>query len=106
MAEQNYNQLVLAQLQSLSQAMEALRGDLQFVRQEITELKAKEDRVVELKEAYVIKWLSYNKEFFMEHESSVFRELNEDYLLTEMSYNRDYMADIVILSKAGHYEVG
>ena len=50
MAEQNYNQLVLAQLQSLSQAMEALRGDLQFVRQEITELKAKEDRVVELKE--------------------------------------------------------
>ena len=30
--------------------MEALRGDLQFVRQEITELKAKEDRVVELKE--------------------------------------------------------
>ena len=49
MPEQNYNQLVLAQLQALSQAMEALRGDLQFVRQEITELKAKEDRVVELK---------------------------------------------------------
>ena len=45
MPEQNYNQLVLAQLQSLSQAMEALRGDLQFVRQEITELKAKEDKV-------------------------------------------------------------
>ena len=57
-------------------------------------------------QAYVIKWLSYNKEFFMEHESSVFRELNEDYLLTEMSYNRDYMAGIVILSKAGHHEVG
>lgn len=50
MPEQNYNQLVLAQLQSLSQAMEALRGDLQFVRQEITELKAKEDKVVELRE--------------------------------------------------------
>lgn len=47
---ENYNQLVLAQLQSLSQAIEALRGDLQLVRQEITELKAKEDRVVELKE--------------------------------------------------------
>ena len=50
MPEQNYNQLVLAQLQSLSQAMEALRGDLQFVRQEITELKAKEDKVIELRE--------------------------------------------------------
>lgn len=50
MPEQNYNQLVLAQLQSLSQAMDALRGDLQLVRQEITELKAKEDKVVELRE--------------------------------------------------------
>jgi uncharacterized protein YoxC len=50
MPEQNYNQLVLAQLQSLSQAMEALRGDLQGVRQEIAELKAKEDKVVELRE--------------------------------------------------------
>ena len=42
--------MVLAQLQSLSQAIEALRGDLQFVRQEIAELKAKEDKVVELRE--------------------------------------------------------
>ena len=50
MPEENYNQLVLAQLQSLSQAMEALRGDLQGVRQEIAELKAKEDKVVELRE--------------------------------------------------------
>ena len=47
---ENYNQLVLAQLQALSQAIEALRGDLQIVRQEITELKAKEDKVIELKE--------------------------------------------------------
>ena len=35
MPEQNYNQLVLTQLQSLSQAMEAIRTDLQGVRQEI-----------------------------------------------------------------------
>ena len=47
---ENYNQLVLARLQSLAQAIEALRGDLQIVRQEITELKAKEDKVVELRE--------------------------------------------------------
>ena len=47
---ENYNQLVLAQLQSLAQAIEALRGDLQIVRQEITELTAKEDKVVELRE--------------------------------------------------------
>ena len=42
---ENYNQLVLAQLQSLSQAIEALRGDLQLVRQEITELKVKKTRL-------------------------------------------------------------
>ena len=47
---ENYYQLVLAQLQSLSQAIEALRGYLQLVRQEITEIKAKEDKVVELRE--------------------------------------------------------
>jgi chaperonin cofactor prefoldin len=48
--EQNYNQLVLAQLQALSQGIEALRVDLQTVKQELTELKAKEDKVVELRE--------------------------------------------------------
>jgi len=50
MPEQNYNQLVLAQLQALSQGIEALRVDLQTVKQELTELKAKEDKVVELRE--------------------------------------------------------
>ncbi len=47
---ENYSQLILTQLQSLSQAIETLRDDLQLVRQEIIELKAKEDRVVELKD--------------------------------------------------------
>ncbi len=50
MPEQNYHQLVLTQLQALSQAIEALRGDLQIVRQEIVQLKAKEDKVTELRE--------------------------------------------------------
>ena len=47
---ENYNQLILSQMQSLTQQIEALRGDLQIVRQEITELKAKEDKVVELRD--------------------------------------------------------
>lgn len=47
---ENYNQLILSQMQSLTQSIEALRGDLQIVRQEITELKAKEDKVVELRD--------------------------------------------------------
>jgi len=45
---ENYNQLVLAQLQSLSQSIESLRVDFQDVRQEIAQLKAKEDKVVEI----------------------------------------------------------
>ena len=58
------------------------------------------------KQEYVVRWISYNKEWFLDDEHDVFRELNEDYLLTEMPYNRNYMAGIVILSKAGHDEVG
>jgi len=50
MAEQNYNQLVLAQLQALSQAIDGLRADLQVVRQEMVRIKAGEDRVTELRE--------------------------------------------------------
>ena len=50
---------------------------------------------------FIIQWLSYNKDFFMECEDSVFEELNSLYLLTKMSYNRSYNIDITILSKAG-----
>jgi prefoldin subunit 5 len=50
MPDQNYNQLVLAQLQALSQGIEALRVDLQTVKQELTKLKAREDRVDDLQE--------------------------------------------------------
>ncbi len=50
MPEQNYNQLVLAQLQSLSQGVELLAKDLQSVKQDIIEIKAKEDKVIELRE--------------------------------------------------------
>jgi len=50
MPEQNYNQLVLTQLQALSQAIDGLRSDLQIVRQEMVRFKAGEDRVNELRE--------------------------------------------------------
>jgi hypothetical protein len=50
MPEQNYNQLVLAQLQSLSQGVELLTKDLQSVKQDIIEIKAKEDKIIELRE--------------------------------------------------------
>ena len=50
MPDQNYNQLVLAQLQALSQGIEFLRADLQTVKEDLTKLKAREDRVDDLQE--------------------------------------------------------
>mgnify|MGYP003649444992 CR=1 FL=1 len=45
-----YSRLVLQQLETLSNGIEALRGELQDVKSQLTELKAKEDRVQDLKE--------------------------------------------------------
>ena len=55
-----------------------------------------------LKDSFVVQWLTYNKEFYMDSEDEVFEELNRRYLLTIMSYHRENRnADIVILNKAG-----
>jgi len=57
--------------------------------------------------SFVVQWLSYNKDFFLEFKGEVFEELNRRYLLTKMSYARtNDQADIVILSKAGANGVG
>jgi len=59
------------------------------------------------KDSFMIQWLSYNKNFFMEIEGAAFEELNRRYLLKRMSYSRkNNRADIVILSKAGENGVG
>ena len=60
-----------------------------------------------LENSYVVQWLLYNKDFWMDYEDEVFEELNRRYLLTKMSYHRDQKsADIVILSKAGKNGLG
>lgn len=58
-------------------------------------------------DSFVVQWLSYNKDFFLEFKGDVFEELNRRYLLTKMSYARtNDQVDIVILSKAGANGVG
>ncbi len=47
---EQYSSLVLKQLESLSSGIDGLRSELQEVRKELIEIKAKEDRVKELKE--------------------------------------------------------
>ena len=44
-----YSKLVLQQLETMANGIEALRGELQDVKSQLTELKAKEDRVQDLK---------------------------------------------------------
>ena len=46
---ETYSKLVLQQLESLGKGIEALREELQDVKEQLTELKAKEDRVQELR---------------------------------------------------------
>ena len=45
-----YSRLVLQQLETLSNGIEGLRAELQDVKSQLTELKAKEHRVQDLKE--------------------------------------------------------
>lgn len=53
MANQNgwetYSKLVLQQLENMASGIEGLRTELQDVKSQLTELKAKEDRVQDLK---------------------------------------------------------
>ena len=44
-----YSKLVLQQLETLASGIEGLRSELQHVKDQLTELKAKEDRVQDLK---------------------------------------------------------
>ena len=46
---ETYSKLVLQQLESLSNGIEGLRQEFQDVKSQLTELKAKEDRVKELR---------------------------------------------------------
>ena len=46
---ETYSKLVLQQLETLSTGIEGLRGELQDMKEQLTELKAKEDRVQDLK---------------------------------------------------------
>ena len=45
---ESYSRLILQQLETLSKGIDGLRVELQSMKQEITELKAREDKVQEL----------------------------------------------------------
>ena len=45
---ENYSKLILQQLENLSKGIDGLRDELQQMKQEITELKAREDKIQEI----------------------------------------------------------
>ena len=46
---ENYSRLVLKQIEGLAKSIEQLREDFQAIREQLTELKAKEDKIQEIK---------------------------------------------------------
>jgi hypothetical protein len=46
---ETYSKLVLQQLETLNTGIEGMRAELQLVKEQITKIKAKEDRLEELK---------------------------------------------------------
>ena len=46
---ETYSKLVLQQLETLNKGIESMRSELQDVKEQITKIKAKEDRLEELK---------------------------------------------------------
>ncbi len=83
-------------------------GDYVGQRHPVDSFFLKKGIVVESKSnSFVVQWLSYNKDFFLDFKGEVFEELNDRYLLTKMSYSRtNKKVDIVILNKAGVNGVG
>ena len=47
---ETYSKLVLQQLETLNQGIVDLRSEMQYLKNQLTEMKAKEDRVQDLKE--------------------------------------------------------
>ena len=83
-------------------------GDFVAQSHPVESIFLKKGIVIEsLDTSFVVQWLTYNKEFFMDYQDEVFGELNKRYLLTKMSYHRENRnADIVILNKAGENGLG
>lgn len=60
-----------------------------------------------LKDSYIVQWLTYNKNFWMEFEHPEFEDLNRTYLLKQMSIHRkNSEVNIIILNKAEKNDMG
>ena len=54
------------------------------------------------KDNFIVKWIWYDKLFFMDGSSPLFEELNNQYLLNETTYERDRKYEISCLKNLSY----
>ena len=54
------------------------------------------------KDSFMVKWIWYNKLFFMENEHCLFNELNREYLLTETCYHKQQCLECLEIVSDGY----
>ena len=54
------------------------------------------------KNDFIVKWIWYDKLFFMDDEHEVFNDLNKQYLLTETQYDRNDLNTCLKLVSCGY----
>jgi len=54
------------------------------------------------KDNFIVKWIWYDKLFFMDDEHEVFNDLNKQYLLTETQYDRNDLNTCLKLVSCGY----
>jgi hypothetical protein len=54
------------------------------------------------KDNFIVKWIWYDKLFFMDGSSPLFKELNNQYLLNETTYERDRKYEISCLKNLSY----
>ena len=53
------------------------------------------------KDNFIVKWIWYDKIFFMDNDNSLFEELNNQYLLNETVYKRDHETNCLKILSCG-----
>jgi hypothetical protein len=54
--------------------------------------------------AFMIKWMSFNSDFFMEKEGDIFKELNNCYLLDTVRIFRNNIEPFLVLLNSNYYD--
>jgi hypothetical protein len=68
-----------------------------------TEKKIKLGVIIDSKKHnFIVKWIWYDKLFFMDGSSPVFEELNSQYLLNETTYERNHKDDTSCLKNLSY----